>query len=97
MMKYKLSPDHNGLGSALEIIEEKLSQYKLSSKDISKSVLISEEVIHALLSHSDKAEHIYLSIHRILDEISIEIGVQGNEFAFEKELDFGADIDAEDI
>ena len=56
-MKYKLSPDHSGLGKALEIIKDKLQHYKLSSKDIAKNVLASEEVIHALLEHSESATY----------------------------------------
>ena len=96
-MKHKLSPNLDGLGKALEMIEEKLNQYKLDRKDIAKSLLASEEVMHALLSHAEQAEHIYLSIRRVLDEVSIEIAVQGNEFPFEKELDFRTVIDADEI
>ena len=47
-MNYKLSPDHNGLSKALDIIEEKLNYYKLDRKDIAKSMLASEEVMNAL-------------------------------------------------
>ena len=96
-MKHKLSPDLDGLGKALEIIEVELNQYKLDRKDIVKSLLASEEVMHALLSHAKQAEYIYLSVRRFLDEVSIEIAVQGNEFLFEKELSFGAAIDADEI
>lgn len=96
-MKYKLSPDNSGLGQALEIINERLSAYKLSRKDIAKSLLASEEVMHALLEHSENADHLYLSVARLLDEIYIDIAVKGNEFSFEKELDLGANIDADEI
>ena len=96
-MNYKLSPDHNGLSKALDIIEEKLNYYKLDRKDISKSMLASEEVMNALLEHSEKAEYIYLSVRRVLDEISIEISVPGKEFPFEKSLNIGATVSAEDV
>ena len=96
-MKYKLAPDHVGVGQALEIIEEKLNRYKLDRKDVTKSLLASEEVMRALLEHAEGAEHIYLSVRRILDEVSIEIAVQGRELPFEKELDLGAELHAEEI
>ena len=96
-MKYKLPPDHDGLGNALEIIEEKLKHYKLDRKEITKSLLASEEVIRALLEHADSPEYIYLSVRRVLDEVSIEIAVRGKEFPFEKELDLGTRVDAEDL
>ena len=96
-MNYKLSPDHDGLSKALDIIEEKLNYYKLNRKDIAKSMLASEEVMNALLEHSEKAEYIYLSVRRVLDEISIEISVPGKEFPFEKALHIGAAVSAEDV
>ena len=96
-MKYKISPDHNGLGEALEFVEKKLKDYKLNSKDITKNILATEEVIHVLLAHSENAEQIYLSVRNILNEISIEVSVPGNEFAFEKEFTTGAELFADDI
>lgn len=96
-MKYKFSPDHNGVGEALQTIEDKLKQYKLNPKDITKNVLASEEVMRVLLENAENAEHIYLSVKRILDEVSIEISVRGKEFPFEKEFDIGTDIDVEEI
>lgn len=96
-MKYKLFPTYNGVGEALQIIENKLKQYKLNPKDITKSVLTSEEVMRVLLDHAENAEHMHLSVRRILDEVFIEISVQGKEFLFEKELDLGTDIDVDDM
>lgn len=96
-MNYKLSPDHNGLSKALDIIEEKLNDYKLDRKDITKSMLASEEVMNALLEHAEKAEYMYLSVRRILDEVSIEISVPGKEFPFEQSLHIGAVVSAEDV
>ena len=96
-MSYKLSPDVFGLGQALDIIEEKLQKYKLSRKEIAKSILAAEEVVKALLEHGESASYLYLSVRRILDEISIEIAVEGREFSFEKEIDLGEKLDAEDI
>ena len=95
-MKYKLPPNQNGSAKALEIIEETLNRYKLDRKDVTRSVLASEEVISALLEYSEKAEYIYFSVRRILDEVSIEIAVQGKEFPFENVFDYAANISAEE-
>ncbi len=96
-MKYKFAADNKGLADALEIIEEKLTDYKLDRKEIKKSILASEEVMHALLEHSEKAEHIYLWIRRVLDQVSIEVSVPGKEFHIEEEFDFGTTIAVYDV
>lgn len=96
-MNYKLSPDYSGLSQALDIIEEKLQRYKLKRKEITKNMLAAEEVMNALLEHSEAAKCMYLSVRRFLDEISIEITVSGKEFDFEKGINLGAKLDTEDI
>lgn len=96
-MKYKFPADHNGAREALKIIEEKMDHYKLSRKDASKNLLITEEVIQTLLENAENAEYIYLSIRRILDQVSIEISVKGKEFSFEKEFDLGSVSYADDV
>ena len=96
-MKCKLSPDCDGLSKALELIEKTLTEYKLNGKDIAKNILATEEVTNALLSHSAKAEYIYLSVQRFFDEVSVEISVPGNEFSFEQELTVNENVYAEDI
>lgn len=96
-MKYKLTADYKGLGNALDIIRERLTKYKLTQKETEKNVLASEEVMRALLEHSEKAEYIYISIRRFLDEVTISISVQGKEFQLEKEIDIGTTINNEDL
>lgn len=96
-MKHKLTPDHAGLAEALTIIEEKLRHCKLKSKEITKSTLASEEVIHTLLEHSGKPDPMYLSVRRFLDEVFIEISIPGDEFPFEKELNIGENVYTEDL
>lgn len=63
-MKCKISLDRAGLGDALEFVEKKLREYKLGSKDITKNILATEEVINSLLAHSDNADYVYLSVRR---------------------------------
>lgn len=96
-MKCKISPDHAGLGEALEFVEKKLTDYKLDRKDITKNLLAAEEVIQALLAHSEHADSIYLSVRRVLDEVSIEISARGNEFPFEQEFTMDAELYADDV
>lgn len=60
-------------------------------------MLAAEEVMNALLEHSEAAKCMYLSVRRFLDEISIEITVSGKEFDFEKGINLGAKLDTEDI
>ncbi|MBR5484906.1 MAG: dicarboxylate/amino acid:cation symporter [Oscillospiraceae bacterium] len=96
-MKYKISPDRTELVEALEFVEQKLTEYKLNNKEIIKNILAAEEVINALLAHSKNADYIYLSVRRIFNEISIEISVPGNEFAFENEFTMGAELCADDV
>lgn len=96
-MKCKLAADYNGLGEALKVIKEKLNYYKIDSRDIEKNLLASEEIMHVLLDHSEKAEHIYLSVRRVFDEVSIEISVPGKEIHPEKEIDPGKSICIDDI
>lgn len=96
-MKYKLAADYNGLGEALKVIKEKLNHYKIDCRDIEKSILASEETMHVLLDHSEKADYIYLSVRRVFDEVSIEISVQGKEFHPENELDPGKSVCIDDI
>ena len=96
-MKFKLTPDNKGLSKALEIIEEKLKGYKVNRKDVAKSLLASEEVMNSLLEHAENADWMYLSVRRILDEVSIEISVPGKEFLFEKALNIGTNIYADDV
>lgn len=96
-MKYKLTADNDGLIEAQKIIEEKLCNYKLKSKDVTKNVLLVEEVIRTLLVHSENADNLHLSIHRILDDVSIEISVPGKEFSFENELQLSTAVDLTDV
>ena len=96
-MNFKLSPDTEGIGRGLEILEEKLKGYGLKQKQITKSMLAAEEVMTALLEHSGEADLIQLSIRRFFDEISIEIAVAGKEFSFENSLSFGSSLETEDL
>lgn len=52
-MKCKVSADYDGLAEALKIIRGKLSEYHLDKREMEKSVLASEEVMHALLVHAE--------------------------------------------
>lgn len=96
-MNFKLSPDTEGIGRGLDILEEKLKGYGLKQKQITKSMLAAEEVMTALLEHSGEADLIQLSIRRFFDEISIEIAVAGKEFSFENSLSFGSSLETEDL
>ena len=96
-MKYKISPDRNGLGDALAFVEKKLTDYKLSRKDIAKNLLATEEVIHVLLAHAEHADDMYISVRRVLGDISIEVSVPGKEFAFETDFTTDAELDTDDV
>ena len=96
-MKCKISPERTGFGEALEFVEKKLTEYKLNRKDITKNILATEEVINALLAHSENADYIYLSVRRFLNEISIEVSVPGREFAFEQEFTMDTELYADDV
>lgn len=96
-MNFKLSPDTEGIGRGLDILEEKLKGYGLKQKQITKSMLAAEEVMTALLEHSGEADLIQLSIRRFFDEISIEIAVAGKEFSFENSLSIGSSLETEDL
>ena len=96
-MLYRLTPDRTGLGKGLDIIEEKLTKYGLNRKEITKSMLAAEEVMNALLEHSENADYLHLSLRRVLDEIYIEISVPGKEFSFEKSLPLGSTDELDDV
>ena len=55
-MHYRFTPDESGLGQGLDIIEERLTNYGLKRKEITKSMLAAEEVRSAVLEHADNAD-----------------------------------------
>lgn len=96
-MQFRLPATAEGIGKGLDIIEQKLTKYGLQRKDVTKKMLVAEEVMAALLAHGDHPDSMNLSVRRILDDISIEIAVKGAEFPFEKSLSVGQDVDTEDL
>ena len=96
-MTIRLAANAEGIGAGLDKIEQTLTKYGLKQKDIVKKMLVAEEVMTALLSHGKQAEVMTLSIRRLFEDITIEISVAGEAFAFGESLSYGVDLDTADM
>lgn len=96
-MQIRLEASASGVKQGLDCIEQKLTKFGMKQKDITRNMLVAEEVITSLLEHGKDADRIYLSVRRVLEDISIEIAVAGDEFSFEKSLEFGESLDMEEL
>jgi len=96
-MLKKLSPDISSIRQGLDIIEERLTKYKLNRKDITKAMLAAEETMVSLLEHADGSGELQLSVRKILGDITIDISVPGQAYEFTQNLEFGVPLDSSEI
>lgn len=96
-MTVNLPANVEGIGAGLDKIEQALTKYGLKRKDVTKKMLVAEEVMTALLSHGERAESMTLSIRRLFEDVTIEISVAGEEFSFLNSIGSEVDLDTDEI
>ena len=97
-MLLKLTTDASGIKKGLDSTEQILTKYGLKSREITKAMLATEELMTSFLAHAEQdVGTMHLCIRRRLGEISVEVSVPGSVYDFERSLEFGVPLDTDDI
>lgn len=96
-MLLKLTADAAGIASGMDAIEKQLEKYGLKQKEIIKAMLASEEIMSSLISRAPQDGRMQLSIRKFMGDISVEISVSGEAYDFMDSLQFGVELETDDI
>ncbi len=97
-MLIKESIDFSGMEKALDFIDVQLDKIRLEKKEKTKARLLCEEVMTSLISHSNKdAKYMTVKVRRWLGEVIVEISVPGNSYDFSRSLEFGSEINVDEM
>lgn len=96
-MLIKISCDTAGMQEGLDAIEQRLTRYGIKQKELTRTLLASEEMMMSLISHADGHKPLQLSVKRFLGDITIEFSTTGGEYDYAESLRIAAPPEADDI
>ncbi|MDO4732386.1 MAG: dicarboxylate/amino acid:cation symporter [Bacillota bacterium] len=96
-MSMKWPADPSGIEEALNWIEKMLHKYGLERREITRALMLSDELMHSLISHGEGAAEMQLDLRRWMGEILLEITVPGQAYDFAESLNYGIPLDMEEL
>ena len=87
----------DALGKGLDFIEDALTQYRLSHKEIQEALLLSEESMVRLINNAPDSEEMHISVKRHRGLCIIKISAPGPELSPESSTDSEFDLDGSEL
>ena len=85
------------LGKALQYVEEELKKYNLKSREATMTMLMAEESIVCMMSHTKEHENIEIVFKKLFGNISLNISARGETFDISEESILTGDMDFDGV
>ena len=85
------------LGKALQYVEDELKKYNLKSREATMTMLMAEESIVCMMSHTKEHENIEIVFKKLFGNISLNISARGETFDISEESILTGDMDFDGV
>ena len=85
------------LGKALQYVEDELKKYNLKSREATMTMLMAEESIVCMMSHTKEHENIEIVFKKLFGNISLNISARGETFDISEESILIGDMDFDGV
>ena len=89
--------DRQELQKALQYVEEELKKYNLNRREATMTMLMAEESIVCMMSHTEEQEKIEIVFKKLFGNISLNISARGEAFNVSEESVLIGDMDFEGV
>ena len=89
--------DRQELQKALQYVEEELKKYNLNRREATMTMLMAEESLVCMMSHTEEQEKIEIVFKKLFGNISLNISARGEAFNMSEESVLIGDMDFEGV
>ena len=89
--------DRQELQKALQYVEEELKKYNLNRREATMTMLMAEESLVCMMSHTEEQEKIEIVFKKLFGNISLSISARGEAFNVSEESVLIGDMDFEGV
>ena len=89
--------DRQELQKALQYVEEELKKYNLNRREATMTMLMAEESLVCMMSHTEEQEKIEIVFKKLFGNISLNISARGEAFNVSEESVLIGDMDFEGV